>query len=71
LGISSIDSFLDHISDDKWHNLDELGEKTRMSQQVVYEIATFLSQYGFIEFDKDKFEVILLEDSRRILSSHD
>lgn len=46
-----IDKVIDVLKDGEWHKLDEIGEKSKLSETKVERILTFLAEYGFIEIN--------------------
>jgi hypothetical protein len=53
LTASKIASFLDILSDGKWHRLEEIQRNTSIvDKQQIMQIAEFLKEYNFIAADK-------------------
>jgi hypothetical protein len=48
----AIDETLRVLRDGKWHDLEEITKKIALPEYRVEMIVSFLSDYGFIEFDK-------------------
>jgi hypothetical protein len=52
-----IDSFLMSLKNGKWHDLAEIAKKLASNEFRVEMIVSFLSNYGFIEFDRKNRKV--------------
>jgi len=55
----AIDAVLRLLKDEKWHDLGEITKKFASHEFRVEMIISFLSDYGFIEFDKKSRKVKL------------
>ncbi len=55
----AIDAVLRLLKDGKWHDLVEIAKKLASHEFRVEMIVSFLSDYGFIEFDKKDRKVKL------------
>ncbi len=55
----AIDAVLRLLKDGKWHDLVEITKKLSSHEFRVEMIVSFLSDYGFIEFDKKDRKVKL------------
>jgi len=55
----AIDVVLRLLKDEKWHDLGEIAKKLVSHEFRVEMIISFLSDYGFIEFDKKSRKVKL------------
>jgi predicted transcriptional regulator len=53
----TIDAVLRLLKDEKWHDLAEITEKFASDEFKVEMIISFLSNYGFIEFDRKNRKV--------------
>ena len=55
----AIDAVLRQLKDGKWHDLGEITKKLASHKFRMEMIVSFLSDYGFIEFDKKSRKVKL------------
>jgi len=62
-----IDSFLMSLKNGKWHDLAEIAKKLASHEFRVEMIVSFLSDYGFIEFDKKGQKVKLNSLTREFI----
>jgi len=62
-----IDVVLSLLKDGKWHNLAEIAKKLASHEFRVEMIVSFLSDYGFIEFDKKGQKVKLNSLTREFI----
>jgi hypothetical protein len=62
-----IDAALSLLKDGKWHNLAEITKKLASHEFRVEMIVSFLSDYGFIEFDKKGRKVKLNSLTREFI----
>jgi DNA-binding IclR family transcriptional regulator len=61
-------AFLEMLSDGKWHGLEEVRKKTRLSVEQVGQIAEFLEQYGFVTVDAAEKRIRIREAVKRFLT---
>ncbi len=54
------------LSDGKWHQLEDLSNKTNIDRQTIYLVANSLKDFGFIEINSDKTAVKLTESFLRL-----
>ena len=50
----SIDELLELLEDGKWHELNEIIEKSRLRKFKAEIITNFLAEYAFIQLDKER-----------------
>ena len=62
-----IDAVLGLLKDGKWHNLAEIAKKLPSHEFRVEMIVRFLSDYGFVEFDKKGQKVKLNSLTREFI----
>jgi len=62
-----IETVLSLLKDGKWHDLPEIAKKIATHQFRVEMIAIFLSDYGFVEFDKKGQKVKLNSLTREFI----
>ena len=62
-----IDAVLSLLKDGKWHNLAEIAKKLPSHEFRVEMIVRFLSDYGFVEFDKKGQKVKLNSLTREFI----
>lgn len=69
----AIDAILSILKDEKWHNLAEIAKKLALDEFRVKMIVSFLSEYGFIDFDKKSQKIKLTSLTREFIDeiSHD
>jgi DNA-binding IclR family transcriptional regulator len=63
-----IDAVLSSLKDGKWHNLAEIAKKLALHEFRVEMIVSFLSDYGFIEFDRKRQKVKLNSLTREFIN---
>jgi DNA-binding IclR family transcriptional regulator len=47
-----VDKLLNALTDGKWHTVEEIADKTRIQEQKVKIIASFVKEFKFIKEDK-------------------
>ena len=52
--MSAIDEILELLEDGKWHDIKEITKKSNLQEFKVEMICGFLSEYAFIDFDKEQ-----------------
>lgn len=55
----TIDQILLLLTDNKWHNLDELTQKVALSQAKLEQVINFLTEYDFIQMGQNPKKVKL------------
>lgn len=58
---------LESLNDVKWHGIDELRERVKLSERKFREIIDFLDKYGFVKFDHKKQKVRINKDFRKVM----
>lgn len=57
--MSAIDEILELLKDEKWHDLNQITEKSRLNKFEVEAVSNFLAEYHFIQLDKERREARL------------
>ena len=65
--VSMVMLILELLSDGKWHEIDELLVRVKLSEQKFREVTEFLDKYGFVEFDHENQKVKVNKDFRKLL----
>jgi predicted transcriptional regulator len=52
--LSTIDEILELLEDGKWHDIKEVMEKSNLQEFKVEMIYAFLTEYTFIDFNKEQ-----------------
>ena len=65
--VSRVMLILELLSDGKWHELDELLVRVKLTEQKFREVTEFLDKYGFVEFDHENRKVKVNKDFRKLL----
>ena len=55
------------LSDGKWHEIDELLVRVKLTEQKFRQVTEFLDKYGFVEFDHENRKVKINKDFRKLL----
>ena len=63
----AIDAVLRLLKDGEWHDLEEIVKRLALQEFRVEMIVSFLSDYGFIEFDKKSRKVKLSSLTRSFI----
>lgn len=50
--VRSIDQILRLLRDERWHDMDEIAERTRLSTLKMQIVTEFLAKYRFIRLDR-------------------
>jgi hypothetical protein len=58
---------LESLNDVKWHGIDELLERVKLSERKFREVIEFLDKYGFVKFDYKKQKVRINKDFRKVM----
>ena len=58
----NIGNVLDRISDENWHDLDEISSATRIDKEELVKIVGFFREYGFIEVNASGEKVKIDKD---------
>ena len=58
---------LELLSDGKWHEIDELLVRVKLTEQKFRQVTEFLDKYGFVEFDHENRKVKINKDFRKLL----
>ena len=59
---------LEIVGDGKWHELTNLQQKARLTEQTVQSITVFLSNFGFVEIDETKSKLKIRKDFQELLA---
>jgi DNA-binding IclR family transcriptional regulator len=65
--VSKVMLILELLSDGKWHKIDELLVRIKLSEQKFCEVTEFLDKYGFVEFDHKNRKVKVNKYFRKLL----
>jgi DNA-binding IclR family transcriptional regulator len=65
--VSRLMLILELLSDGKWHEIDELLVRMKLTEQKFREVTEFLDKYGFVEFDHKNQKVKINQDFRKLL----
>lgn len=49
-----IDEIMELLKDGKWHGMNEVTEKSRLSEFKAETVMSFLAEYDFIQLDKER-----------------
>jgi hypothetical protein len=66
-----IDEILELLRNGQWHELKEITEKTQLRELKIQLITSFLIEYDFLEYDKDKKKIRLSPTVRAFLKKID
>ena len=55
----SIDEILQLLTDDKWHNLDEITKKVAVPLGNLEKVVSFLTEYRFVQLNQTSKQVKL------------
>ena len=55
----AIDAILILLKDGEWHDLREIAEKSLLGEPKVESIVSFLTEFGFMRFDRESLRVQL------------
>jgi hypothetical protein len=58
---------LEILSDGKWHQVEELQVKLKLTGEQIQKIASLLEQYGFATIDKAKGKIKVDEGFQKLL----
>jgi len=50
----TLEQILAILKDRQWHDINEIAEKTRLTNLKIQIIVDFLAKYNFIELDREK-----------------
>jgi DNA-binding IclR family transcriptional regulator len=59
---------LEILSDGRWHLLEEIRQKTKLNDNQIQQITTFLKEYEFVAMDETKKEMKLEEAVKKFLT---
>lgn len=63
------DRILELLAQDKaWHTIEEIAQRTRVSEAEATEVTTFLASLTFIQLDKDHKKAKIDERTSRFLA---
>jgi DNA-binding IclR family transcriptional regulator len=65
--VSRVMLILELLSDGKWHEIDELLVRVKLTEQKFHDVTEFLDKYGFVEFDHENRKVKINKDFRKLL----
>jgi len=65
--VSRVMLILELLSDGKWHEIDELLLRVKLTERKFREVTEFLDKYGFVEFDHENRKVKVNKDFRKLL----
>jgi DNA-binding IclR family transcriptional regulator len=65
--VSRVMLILELLSDGKWHEIDELLVRVKLTEQKFRQVTEFLDKYGFVEFDHENRKVKINKDFRKLL----
>jgi hypothetical protein len=65
---SKLQDILELLGDGKFHGLDELQVRTRLSEKQAREVVAFLTEYGFAEMNRQKTKIRVSKDAKRLLT---
>ena len=54
LSVLVIDEILELLKDGKWHSMNEVMEKSRLSEFKAETVMSFLAEYNFIQLDRER-----------------
>lgn len=52
-----IKEVLNRLTDQTWHNLDELSSVTHLDKEKTAKILAFFKEYGFVELSGEKVKI--------------
>ena len=55
------------LNDEEWHGIDEFLAEAKLSEEMSREIAGFLDEYGFVEFNRKDQKVKIDKDFKKLL----
>jgi Spy/CpxP family protein refolding chaperone len=58
------------LKDGQWHMLEEIQEKTNLTEDQIQQIVAFLKEYRFIIMNETRKELRLEESVRRFLAQN-
>lgn len=58
---------LELLSDGKWHEIDELLVRIKLTEEKFREVTEFLDKYGFVEFDHENRKLKVDKYFRKLL----
>lgn len=62
-----IDEVVSLIGDGQWHDLEEIGTKSRLPKPVISKILEFLASYQFVDFDGQRKTVRITSSLSKFL----
>jgi len=65
---SKIVGVLEILNDGKWHAVEEIQQKTGLSESQSRYITEFLKEYEFVIFDEEKKKVKLNREAKKFLT---
>jgi len=66
--MSKIAMVLELLGDGKWHGIEELLLRLKLSEREFREVAAFLGRYGFVKVDEANRRVKINRDFQRLLA---
>jgi DNA-binding IclR family transcriptional regulator len=66
--MAKIADVLEMLSDGKWHNLQKIRRKMKLTNEQIQQIAQFLEEYEFVTFDETKNEIRIEEAVQKFLA---
>ena len=65
---SKLQNILELLDDGRLHGLDELQEKTELSEKQTRELVAFLTEYGFAEINHGNKNVRISQAAKKLLA---
>jgi hypothetical protein len=65
--MTEIDKFFEVLKDGKWHSINEITNKTKMKENNLKLVTSFLEEFSFIHVDKEKKKAKLDSPTRKFL----
>ena len=65
--VSKFMQILDLLSDGKWHRIDELSVRVKLTEKTFREVTEFLDKYSIVEFNRKDQKVKIGKDFRKLL----
>ena len=66
--VSKITEILETLSDGKWHSLEEIQQRMKLSGIQVQKITIFLKEYNFVAIDEENKKIRINKNVRKFLT---